>query len=111
MYICLWGDHFSDERIERKVMVVMRMCMRICPHCTIDLRDNWSVGLKGECCTTLARLRSMINITGRLHFPEHEDDCMKAYPISSDIQPPRASSKSKISQLWLGVHSRGKCAG
>ena len=29
---------------------------------------------------------------------------------SSNVQPPRASSKSKISQLWLGVHSRKKNA-
>ena len=26
------------------------------------------------------------------------------------VQPPRATSKSKISQLWLGVHSRKKNA-
>ena len=26
----------------------------------------------------------MINITGRLHFPEHEDDCMEAYPLRAD---------------------------
>ena len=45
LYVCLWGDHFSEERVKfctRKVMVVIRM--RICPHCTIDLRDNSSVG-------------------------------------------------------------------
>ena len=69
-------------------MVVMRM--RIRRHCTIDLRDNSSVGKaqnwKGECCTTLARLRSTINITGRLHFPEHEDDCMEAYPLRAWLQ-------------------------
>ena len=44
MYVCLWGDHFSEERVKfltGKVMVVMRM--RIRPHCTIDLRDNSSV--------------------------------------------------------------------
>ena len=64
----------------------MRMLIR--PHSTINLRDNSSVKVrhktgKGECCTTLARLRSTINITGRLHFPEHEDDdCMEAYHSS-----------------------------
>ena len=45
IYICLWGDHFSEERVKfltRKVMVVMRMRIRL--HCTIDLRDNSSVG-------------------------------------------------------------------
>ena len=70
-------------------MVVMRM--RIRRHCTIDLRDNSSVGKaqnwKGKCCTTLARLiiRSTINIAGRLHFPEHEDDCMEAYPLNQGL--------------------------
>ena len=58
----------------------------------IDLRDksglapvqaqNW----KDECCTTPARLRSTINITSRLHFPEHEDDCMEAYPLRAWLQ-------------------------
>ena len=28
----------------------------------------------------------MINITGRLHFPEHEDDCMEAYPLRAWLQ-------------------------
>ena len=65
--------------------------MRIRRHCTIDLRDNSSVGkaqnwkgkCEGKCCTTLARLiiRSTINIASGLHFPEHEDDCMGAYPL------------------------------
>ena len=35
MYVCLWGDHFSEERVKiwtRKVMVIMRM--HICSHCT-----------------------------------------------------------------------------
>ena len=50
VHVCLWGDHFSEERVKFwtcKVMVVMR----IRPHCTIDLRDNSSVGKanwKGE---------------------------------------------------------------
>ena len=86
--VCGVRDHFSEERVKFltcKVMVVMQMLIR--PHCTINLMDNSSVKArhktwKGECCTTLARLRSMINITGRLHFPEHEDDCMEAYHSS-----------------------------
>ena len=30
--------------------------------------------------------RSTINITGRLNFPEHEDDCMEAYPLRAWLQ-------------------------
>ena len=66
------------------------MCMPIRLHYTIDLRDNSSVGKaqnwKGEYCTILARLRSTVNITGRLHFPEHEDDCMEAHPLRAWLQ-------------------------
>ena len=38
------------------------------------------IKLEGECCITLARLRSTISITGRLHYPEHEDYCMVSGP-------------------------------
>ena len=77
-------------------MVVMRM--RIRPHCTIDLRLlrqlNYAElecrqGIKlGKMSTTLVRLRSTINITGRLHFPKHEDDCiiLEAYPLRAWLQ-------------------------
>ena len=33
------------------------------------------------------------------------DKCKWSCTYSSDFRPPRASSKSRISQLWLGVHS------
>ena len=67
--------------------------IRIRPHCTRSERQlgpvqcrqrrkNW----KGKCCTTLARLGSTIYITGRLHFPEHEDDCMEAYLLRAWLQ-------------------------
>ena len=88
IYVCLWGDHFSEERVKfwmRTVMVVMRMRIRL--HCTWSIWEttrtctgtNWLE--RWQCCTTLARLRSTINITDRLHFPEHEDSCMEAYPL------------------------------
>ena len=44
-YIC--GVIISVRRelnFERVIMVVMRMRMILFPHCTIDLRDNSSVG-------------------------------------------------------------------
>ena len=47
-------------------------------HCMRSTGTKMSVGIagKGVCRTTLGRLRSIINITGRsTYFPEHEDNC------------------------------------
>ena len=63
LYVCLWGDHFSEERVKFltcKVMVVMRM--RICLH---GLRDNSSVlraRHKTGKVSAVPRFRSTINI-------------------------------------------------
>ena len=62
-------------------MVIIRMLIlhhRSRDNCQAQARHKTG---KGEYCTTLVRLRSMVNITGRLHFPEHEDDCMEACPL------------------------------
>ena len=46
VYVCLWGDHFSEERVKfwmRKVVVDMH----IHTHCTLSewqLDDQYSVG-------------------------------------------------------------------
>ena len=67
-------------------MVVTRMRIRL--HCTIDLRDN--SGLYRHKTGKVSavpfwqgsgpRLASLVDST----FPEHEDDCMEAYPLTTD---------------------------
>ena len=62
-------------------MVVMHMRKR--PHCTIDLRDNsrHKTGMVSAVPLWQSSGPRSTPCTGRFHFPEHEDDCMEAYPL------------------------------
>ena len=69
------------------------------------LQKNLSLGveLKNFKATSEERLRQV-----SLQLDQKLDASSNELKFNSDIQPLRASSKSKISQLWLGVHSQKK---
>ena len=41
----------------------------------------------------------MINITGRLHLSEHEDDCMEAYRKSSNYSAKKNNSNLRVALI------------